>query len=90
MLNCRQISRLVSQSMDSKLSWPQRLAVRLHLLYCVWCRRYAAQVKFLRKATREMAAEAMDISGPKLSAEARTQMHKRLLAASENHPPSSQ
>jgi len=69
--------------MDARLRWHQRLAVRLHLLYCVWCRRYAAQIRFLRKATRELAAAEVDGSTPKLSPEAKAEMRKRLQAALE-------
>jgi hypothetical protein len=74
--------------MDASLPWHQRLAVRFHLLYCVWCRRYAAQIHFLRKATKVLAVEASDASGPKLSAEAKEQMRKRLEDALKNPPPS--
>jgi hypothetical protein len=88
MLNCRHVTRLISQSMDAKLPWHQRLAVRIHLLYCVWCRRYAAQIQFLRKATREMAAGTATALAPTLSAEAKEQMRKRLREASKA-PPSS-
>ena len=28
MLNCREATRLISQSMDAKLPWPRRLAMR--------------------------------------------------------------
>ncbi len=88
MLNCRQITRLVSQSMDTRLPWYQRLAVRIHLLYCVWCRRYAAQVRFLRKAARKLTAEGNASSALKLPKEAKEQMRKRLQEALK-HPPSS-
>ena len=87
MLNCRQVTRLVSRGMDAKLPWHQRLAIRIHLLYCVWCRRYAAQVQFLRKATRRLGAEP-DVSGPKLSTEAKEQI-RRQLQEELNKPPSS-
>jgi len=76
MLNCRQITRLVSQSLDRKLPWYQRLAVRFHLLYCVWCRRYANQVLFLRKATK--ALEAEEASAARLSTEAKERMEQAL------------
>jgi hypothetical protein len=76
MLNCRHVTRLVSQSMDAKLPWHQRIAVRIHLLYCVWCRRYAVQIQFLRQAAKEMALAANP--APTLSAEAKEQMRQRL------------
>ena len=73
-LNCRGVSRLLSQSMDAKLPWHHRLAIRLHLVYCVWCRRYAAQLQFLHRAMREMASSPNQTPHPKLSPEARERM----------------
>jgi uncharacterized membrane protein len=88
MLNCRQVTRLVSQAMDAKLPWHQRLEIRIHLLYCIWCRRYAAQIQFLRKATRELAGGANPAGPEKLSSEAREQIRQRLAQAlNENRPP---
>jgi hypothetical protein len=74
--------------MDARLAWHQRLGVRFHLLYCVWCRRYAAQILFLRKATKAFASDPTGAPAPKLSAEAKEQMSKRLEEARKN-PPSS-
>jgi len=85
MLNCRQVTRLVSQSMNARLPWHQRLAVRFHLLYCVWCRRYAAHIQFLRKAAKGLVLQ--DVSAPKLSEEAKEGMQKRLEEALKNPPP---
>ena len=85
MMNCRQITRLVSKAMDAELPWYQRLAIRIHLLYCVWCRRYAAQIQFLRTATRALAGEANPAGPEKLSSEAREQMRQRLLRALAEH-----
>ena len=87
MLNCRQVTRLVSQAMDAKLPWHQRLAIHIHLLYCIWCRRYAAQIQFLRKATRELAGGANPAEPEKLSSEAREQIRQRLAQALNEHRP---
>jgi hypothetical protein len=75
--------------MDDRLPWHQRLAIRFHLLYCVWCRRYAAQIQFLRKATKALAVESTEASTPKLSVEAKEQMRKHLekaLRTPQLHP----
>jgi len=72
--------------MNARLPWHQRLAVRFHLLYCVWCRRYAAQIQFLRKAGKGLATES-DVPAPKLSEEAKGQIQKRLEEALKNPPP---
>jgi hypothetical protein len=87
MLNCRQVTRLVSQAMDAKLPWHQRLAIRIHLLYCIWCRRYAAQIQFLRKATKELAGGANPAGPEKFSSEAREQIRQRLAQALNEHRP---
>ncbi len=88
MLNCREATRLISQSLDAKLPWHRRLAMRVHLLYCVWCRRYATQLQFLRKATRELPPEAFDAPLQKLSNEEKEQMMARLQESLKKLPPS--
>ena len=47
-LNCRESSRLVSDSLDRKLRWSERWAVRLHVLICWSCRRFKQQLLLLR------------------------------------------
>ena len=72
--------------MDTRLPWHQRLAVRIHLLYCVWCRRYAAQIQFLRKAAKGLVVAEPSSPSPGLSEQAKEQMRQRLEAALKNPP----
>ncbi len=67
--------------MDARLSWPQRLAVRFHLLYCVWCRRYTRQIRFLRKAAGALAGAPDQTGETKLSPEGKEQIRQRLAQA---------
>lgn len=90
MLNCRQATRLISQSMDATLPWHRRLAMRFHLLYCVWCRRYSAQLQLVRKAARELSSEALPSEEHKLSSEAKDHIRARLQDALREPPSSSQ
>jgi hypothetical protein len=87
MLNCRQVTRLVSQSMDAPLSWHQRLAVRFHMLYCVWCRRYVLQLRFLRNAAQRLGQQESNAVMQKLSEDAKEQMRTRVGQALKNAPP---
>jgi hypothetical protein len=57
MLTCKETSRLVSQGLDRKLGLGERIAVRLHLAICRGCANFSRQMEFLRRATRELAAE---------------------------------
>ncbi len=50
MLNCKQASALVSQSLDRPLSWSERGQLKLHLFICNPCRRFAQQLKLLATA----------------------------------------
>jgi hypothetical protein len=75
MLSCRDVSQLVSESLDRKLSFRQRMQVRLHLLMCRLCSRFRRQTLFLRDAGRRLAVEETDDT---LSPEARERI-KQLL-----------
>jgi hypothetical protein len=56
---CRDISALVSRSLDERLGTRARLRIRLHLLICGACRRFASQARLLRQAARRLAAQAL-------------------------------
>ena len=51
-LTCKEATRLLSQSMDAKLTGAQRSALRLHLSLCDACTRFGAQLNVLRSAMR--------------------------------------
>lgn len=73
MRSCKEVSELVSQSLDRRLSPRERLGVHLHLLVCRLCRRYRRQILFLSHATRRLRAR-----GPQLSPEARRRILQRI------------
>ena len=52
MLNCRELSYLVSSGeLDEAHGW-KRLSARLHLVMCRYCRRYESQVLQVNAAAR--------------------------------------
>jgi len=52
-LTCKEASRMISQSMDQKLTLTQRATLRLHLSACAACTRFGAQLNTLRAAMRK-------------------------------------
>jgi hypothetical protein len=50
MRTCRDVTRLVLQGEDRRLSWPERLTVRLHMLICKACPGFERQVLLMRRA----------------------------------------
>ena len=57
MLSCKEAAALVSESLDRKLPLAQRIALRMHLFFCRFCRRFSRQVLFLRGAANRVREE---------------------------------
>lgn len=83
MLRCREISKLVSESMERDLPLSQRMQLRMHLMMCRLCAGFARQVRLLRQAVHEhperLGPDQTD-QGAKLPDEAR----QRIKAALHN------
>ena len=89
MLNCKDVSKLVSESLDHELPWYRRLFLRLHLFICGACARYEQQMKFIKEGVaRKVADENRLENTPKerLSNAARERMKQALLAAKNDEP----
>ncbi len=74
MLHCREISKLVSDSMERELSFRQRMNVWMHLAMCRLCAAFARQLRLLRRAAHDNPERlGPDSSDPnaRLSADAR-------------------
>lgn len=86
MLTCKEASLLTSKQMDVKLTWQQRIALRLHLGMCDLCGRYMKDLKklriFLQKADATDTLSSLEIY--KLSEQDRTRIQQALHA--ECHP----
>jgi hypothetical protein len=54
MLSCKEVSRLVSQGLDRRLGFAERLRLRVHLAICDGCTNFKKQVDFLRKAAKRL------------------------------------
>lgn len=51
-LDCKDLSRLISDRQDLKLPEAERARMRLHLVICETCRNVDEQFAFLRRAMR--------------------------------------
>ena len=50
----------MSESLERRLDFGERMTLRLHLLVCAWCARYLKQIKFLRQIIRLRTALTLD------------------------------
>ena len=56
LLACKEVSRLLSQAEERSLTWWQGWRLRMHLSVCDGCTRFAAQLRFLRRAMRRWSS----------------------------------
>lgn len=52
MLNCKDITKLISDSLEGKISVPQRMELWLHIMMCGMCRLFRSNIIELRKRVR--------------------------------------
>jgi len=57
MLTCKEVARLLSTEAAAEGALSDRVRVRLHLLFCKYCRGYAAQLRAIGTAGRELWTE---------------------------------
>jgi anti-sigma factor RsiW len=78
---CRDMTALLSRSMDRDLPFSERFAYKVHLLYCTACRRYIRQLRLIRDALRravDRLAEVDGLPGAGLSPAARKRIARAL------------
>ncbi len=80
MLNCRDVARSLASGEQADGGRRPSLAIRLHLLWCRHCRRYASQLDLIGLASKK----AMQ-PGPE-ELELKEHLQKTLLEAVDNPP----
>ena len=76
MKSCKEVSKLVSQALDRRLTLRERLTVKMHLLICKMCCHYQQQIKFIAAASRKFLQQ--DADKLQLSDEARSRIQEIL------------
>ena len=76
---CKQMVKILTASLDEKLSWREWLLMKIHLLSCDPCVNFLKQIKFIRTALGQSGErlEKADTS-VRLSDDARLRMKKAL------------
>lgn len=73
--SCKVISQKISDSMEAKLSFSDRLKVKVHLMGCKFCERYRKQLLALRGMLENYTEKDAD---RKLSKESKERIKRRL------------
>jgi hypothetical protein len=59
---CREMVRILSQSMDEPMPLMMRIKKRLHFLICCWCERYEEQLRYIHETARQFPEHADETS----------------------------
>lgn len=54
-MNCLEATRLISESQERRLSVPEKVTLKMHVMMCSGCKNFSLQVPFLGKAMRAYA-----------------------------------
>ena len=60
MLNCREVTRLLSEGYERKLTLRERLSLKMHTMMCIGCTNYGKHLAFIRKAVRRLSEGGAD------------------------------
>ena len=74
---CKQTVKVISESMERRLSLRERITVKLHLWICLWCVWYLEHLQLMRDTIRSKASQEPNLESsslPPLSPEARERM----------------
>ena len=74
LLTCKEVTKLISDSMETTLPLGTRIGLRLHLMICKFCSRYKKQLSAIKKIAGNFLIMMDDneiFSGTSLSPEAK-------------------
>jgi hypothetical protein len=75
--NCKEMTRLASQTIDSPPTVRLWLKTRMHFLICAWCERYWRQLRFLHENASRLQTDA--VADQTLSPSARDRIKHAIL-----------
>ncbi len=78
MLNCKQATELVSQSLDQRLPWSKRVQLKLHLMMCKYCMRFLKQMRAIQTIIKSSQESIESDASIKLSDSAKAELSERL------------
>ena len=78
---CKQTVKMLSESLERRLTLGERIRIKLHLWICLWCVWYLEHLQLIRDTIRSKAAQEPNLDSsslPPLSSEARERMKLNL------------
>lgn len=61
MLSCKEVTHLLSESQDRKLTLAEKMHLEMHLTMCKGCKNFKSQMRFLREACKRYAKQRENV-----------------------------
>jgi hypothetical protein len=78
MLNCKETTQLISQSLDRDLSWKERFSLKYHLLICKNCKRFGQQLQTIYVALKRIGKNVENDPNITLPLESKKRIEKSM------------
>lgn len=82
MLNCKEMTKVISQSLDGKISFSRRMEMWMHVAMCGLCRRFRGNALALSKLVRSIdgtiESSKLEDGNETLSQAAKTRMQSEI------------
>ena len=75
---CREMVRILSQTMDEPMPLMMRIKKRIHFLICCWCQRYEDQLRYIHETASRFPEHADDASNAIFPPETRERIKQKL------------
>ncbi len=75
---CREMVRILSQSMDEPMPLVMRIKKRIHFLICCWCQRYEEHLRYIRDTASRFPEHADEASGATFPSKAKERIKQKL------------
>ncbi len=75
---CREMVRILSQSMDEPMPLMMRIKKRIHFLICCWCQRYEEHIRYIRDTASRFPEHSDEASGASFPPEAKQRIKQKL------------
>ena len=75
---CREMVRILSQSMDEPMPLMMRIKKRIHFLICCWCQRYEEQLRYIHETARQFPEHADEASSAIFHSDTKERIKRKL------------
>ncbi len=95
MLNCKDMTKLISDSLEHQVPFRRRMEMRLHIMMCTLCRNFRENAMLLRKVARSSpdiassdteSPSRVGENQPEASIKLSPAAKRRIIAALEDSP----